>query len=113
MRETMNVPFSFAMLESGRHGPSPRVARAAVVLSDAAKGLTVWKNPPGNSDSARAMFFAFAKNLETQTAQWQSEPSDPHSHLQAIRATCNGCHHYFRTTIGRTTDVGYDVGDLR
>jgi hypothetical protein len=110
MRVTMNVPFSFAMIEAAGHKDSPRVARAAAVLEHAAKGLRMWKDPPGNTTAARAVFFEFARNLETDVARLQNEPEDATQHLQAIRATCNGCHRFFRPTLGGAAmDVGYDV----
>jgi hypothetical protein len=110
MRETMNVPFSFAMIEAAGDKDSPRVARAAAVLDQAAKGLRMWKDPPGNTIAARAVFFEYAKNLETQVVRLQTEPEDAGHHLQAIRATCNGCHRFFRPSLNSAAmDVGYDL----
>ncbi len=95
MRETINVPFSFAMMES-ESGRSARVTYAANVLHTAAKGLVDWKELTGQSDDARAQFVEYAKNLERHVDNLQTATADASYHLEAVRQACNACHRHFR-----------------
>jgi hypothetical protein len=116
MRETVNVPFSYAMFEleaSDGGETSPRVHRAALVLAHAATGLRSWKDPPVTSDEGRAVFFEYANNLSKHVASLETDPASASYHLEAIRQTCNGCHHFFRRATPGSSDVGYDFDVLQ
>jgi hypothetical protein len=117
MREMVNVPYSVALLAHHRPGREARVHRAALVLQDAVEDLAHWDNPPGGSDAARAVFFAYAHNLEHHVVQLQhasrAQDADLAARsLEGIRQTCNQCHRFFRPANKISADVALDLREL-
>jgi hypothetical protein len=117
MRESVNVPFSFVMLEtaSAKHGR--RVHKAAGILRDAARDLVGWSNPPVMSDEGREVFFTYAQQLEDDAARLeyaaaQHEAQDTVDTVEEIRQTCNSCHHFFRPASKFSPDVSLDWDTL-
>jgi len=113
MREVVSVPYSFAVLEQdGRRRPV-RFERAAIVLQDAARDLVHWEDPPVESESAREVFYTYARSLEQQVGSLQSAARAHHLaeatvRLEKIRQTCNSCHRFFRPASVISKDVLYD-----
>lgn len=117
MRERVNVPFSFAMLEAQGANRPIRVRKAASVLEDAARHLATWADPPVTTPSAREVFFEYARSLERTAMRYgEAIAADDHamaaSTLDGIRRTCNGCHRFFRPA-STSSDVGYDLRTLQ
>ena len=113
MRETVSVPYSFALIASHQPGRTTRVHRAAIALQDAVADLVHWSNPPVRSESARAVFYAYAENLELHVARLEaaarSEDTALAAHsLENIRQTCNHCHRFFRPASKISADVALD-----
>ena len=111
MREEVNVPFSFMLIETATEQRVPRVHRAATVLREAAHDLVRWSDPPGASDEARAVFHAYAENLEFHVARLEDESAnheDSADSVEQIRQTCNHCHRFFRPANFLSPDVAYD-----
>lgn len=112
MREAVNVPFSFAMLEhDGRRRPI-RFQRAALVLQDAAHDLVDWQDPPADG-AARDVFFEYARSLERQVDELEvatrhHDLDRTSDRLEAVRQTCNTCHRFFRPNADTAGDVVYD-----
>jgi hypothetical protein len=101
MRELINVPFSFAMLERDGAQRPLRYHGAAVVLREAARDLVAWQQPPVDSAEARAVFYAYASHLERQVVQLElatarMDTVETGARLEDIRDTCNSCHRFFR-----------------
>ncbi len=108
MREEVNVPFAFMMLEtSARRGP--RVHKAAVILGEAARDLVHWSDPPVTGE-AREVFYAYAENLEYHVERL--EQTFTLDTVEQIRQTCNHCHRFFRPASAISQDVAYDGFDL-
>lgn len=116
MRETINIPFAFAFIESGHpglhHGAerSVRMYLATNMLADAARELITWTDPPAKTPDARAVFFEYARNLERhaslmERAVAERDPDRVTYHLGVIRHTCNSCHRYFRPAYLISQDV--------
>jgi hypothetical protein len=111
MRETVNVPFSFALME---HDQPRRVHTAAIALQEAAQGLVHWTNPPtGDGVEARDVFYAYARDLEhhvglLEIAARDRDTEDTTYHLRGIRQTCNSCHKFFRPANAISHDVAFD-----
>lgn len=117
MREEVNVPFSFMMLESPIAVRGRRVHKAATVLREAARDLVEWSDPPVESDEAREVFFAYAQNLEYHVARLEDaaarhEDEQSASSVEEIRQTCNHCHRFFRPSSYLSPDVAYDWYEL-
>jgi hypothetical protein len=120
MRESVNVPYSFALFEQGGRNRLRRVNLAAVVLKEAARDLVHWSDPPVHSASARDVFYTYARNLERhvgilEVATQNHDTERSARSLEEIRRTCNGCHHFFRpaSLFSRDVAVGLlaiDVG---
>lgn len=113
MRESVNVPFSFVMLEPASARREHRVHRAAIVLREAARDLIHWDAPPGLSDAGREVFYAYAANLETQVARLEDaaahhEQDMADASVEQIRQTCNSCHRFFRPASVLSPDVAFD-----
>lgn len=114
MREQVNVPFSFAMLETDTRGSTTeRVYAAARVLRDAAAHLAHWSHPPRVSVQGREVFFTYARYLESQVrelehASRELDSSGAAASLAGIRRTCNSCHRFFRPAARLSHDVLYD-----
>ena len=113
MRERVNVPFSFALVEhvDGQH--PRRVYRAAVVLREAAQSLIHWNDPPVASAEARQVFYAYAQNLEyhvslLEVAAGEFDAQESSLSLLEIRDTCNSCHRFFRPASLISNDVALD-----
>jgi cytochrome c556 len=112
MRERVNVPFAFAMMESGNQRQH-RVRKAASVLKDAVQHLVHWSNPPVVSVQGRDVFVTYAMSLEghvlelERAAQQRDADGAAHS-LEQIRQTCNHCHRFFRPANRLSPDVAYD-----
>jgi hypothetical protein len=112
MRESVNVPFSFAVLERDRGNRSAiRIHRAAVVLNGAAQDLGVWRDPPARSEAAQIVFYEYARALQRGVAKFERAARDHDTQLAAtnldeVRHTCNSCHRFFRPA-GELSDVGY------
>jgi transposase len=110
MREAVNVPFSFAVMErDGRRRPV-RFRRAALVLQDAVRDLVHWEDPPVRSASARVVFYTYARELERQVGAFElaarsHDVAATSAHLEQIRETCNSCHHFFRPASVISEDV--------
>ncbi len=113
MREELNVPFAFVMLETATAQRERRVHRAAVALREAAHDLIRWDDPPVVSDEGRDVFFAYAENLEHHVGQLEdaaarNEVARAVDTVEQIRQTCNHCHRFFRPTSIISSDVAYD-----
>jgi hypothetical protein len=113
MREEVNVPFSFVMLETTTALSGRRVHKAATVLREAARDLSLWSDPPVASDEGREVFYAYAQNLEyhverLQDAAEHREPARAADTVEQIRQTCNSCHRFFRPASVISPDVAYD-----
>jgi len=113
MREEVNIPFSFVMLESATTQRDRRVHRAAMVLREAAQDLMHWSDPPVFSDEGREVFFAYAQNLEHHVTRLEDAAAHSEDQLAAdsveqIRQTCNHCHRFFRPASVISSDVAYD-----
>lgn len=123
MREEVNVPFSFVMLETASTQSDRRVHRAAIVLREAARGLQSWEDPPVTTDEGRDVFYAYAENLEyhvglLEDAAASRETQRTADSVEQIRQTCNSCHRFFRPASVISPDVAYDwyapeLGGLR
>lgn len=101
MREVVNVPFSFAVLEHDGARRPVRYRGAALVLHGAVRDLARWQAPPTVSPEGRAVFYTYARHLERQVARLERATRDPDpvetgARLDAIRQTCDGCHRFFR-----------------
>jgi len=112
MRETVNVPFSFAVLEYEGPQRHRRIERAAVVLKDAVRDLVHWQAPPVVSAEARDVFFEYARQLERQVADFEvaaraHDLDATASRLEAVRQSCNSCHRLFRPASVVSVDVVY------
>lgn len=113
MRESLNVPFAFVMLETSV-SPSHRgrrVHKAASILHDAARDLVDWSQPPAQTPEAREVFFTYAQQLEFHAASLENVAADRAvavDTLEEIRQTCNDCHHFFRPASKISPDVAYD-----
>lgn len=117
MRESVNVPFSFLMLETAVAKPGRRVHKGARLLHAAARDLVDWSNPPAESDQGREVFFTYAQHLEQHAARLEDAAEQHASDLTAdtveeIRRTCNGCHHFFRRAAKISPDVSLDWDTL-
>jgi len=114
MRESVNVPFAFVMLETANaHHRGKRVHKAATFLHDAARDLVDWAEPPTQTAEAREVFFTYAQHLEYHAARLEDAAAQRETQLaddtlEEIRQTCNGCHHFFRPAAKFSPDVGYD-----
>lgn len=118
MREEVSVPFSFVMLETAAvQGPAQpsgrRVHKAATVLREAARDLSLWSDPPVDTSEGREVFYAYAQNLEFHVARLehaaeQREHEVAADTVEQIRQTCNSCHHFFRPASVISPDVAYD-----
>lgn len=110
MRESVNVPFSFAVFEAEQQQRPRRVQHAAVVLQDAVANLVYWPEPPAVSEPARDVFYTYARQLERQVS-WLEVAAREHdadqtaARLEDIRQTCNTCHHFFRPASVISKDV--------
>jgi hypothetical protein len=112
MRERVNVPFAFAMMEAATMRPH-RMHTAAGLMRDAARHLVHWSNPPAVSDEGRQVFVAYAQSLERhigrlERASTQRDTDAITDSLERIRQTCNGCHHLFRPASRISRDVLFD-----
>jgi hypothetical protein len=101
MREGVNVPFSFAVLEHDGARRPRGFRSAARVLRLAVDDLVHWDDPPGASAESREVFYTYARHLEWQVAQLElatrrDDTDDTGARLEAIRGTCDRCHHFFR-----------------
>jgi hypothetical protein len=101
MREHVNVPFSYAVLESASTNRTIRVHRAALVLTLAARSLNEWKNPPVDSEGGRAVFYEYARDLARRATELERtarshDTAQTAQNLVGIQETCNGCHRFFR-----------------
>jgi hypothetical protein len=101
MREGVNVPFSFAVLEHDGAQRPLRAHGAARVLQVAARDLVHWEDLPASSPEGRAVFQAYARDLEQQVGQLEAatrhgDIAETGVRLAAIRRTCESCHHFFR-----------------
>lgn len=115
MREEVNVPFSFVMIEAATEHRGRRVHKAASVLREAARDLVEWSDPPVASDEGRDVFYAYAKNLELHVARLEDaaeHPEDSAASVEQIRQTCNHCHRFFRPASFLSPDVAYDWYEL-
>ena len=117
MREEVNVPFSFVMLEAVTTQSDRRVHRAAIVLREAARDLLLWDDPPVESVEGRDVFYAYAQNLEfhvgaLEDAAAQRETQRTADSVEQIRQTCNNCHRFFRPASVISPDVAYDWHEL-
>lgn len=113
MRESVGVPFSFVMFETGTAQRERRVHRAAVMLRAAAIDLAHWSDPPAASEEGREVFFTYASNLERHVARLEDaaarrETDVAVDSVEQIRQTCNHCHRFFRPTNMISSDVAYD-----
>lgn len=113
MREEVNVPFSFVMIETATAQRERRVRRAASVLRAAAHDLVQWNDPPVVSIEGRDVFYAYAENLEhhvtrLEDAAARSEVGLALDSVEQIRQTCNSCHRFFRPANVISSDVAYD-----
>lgn len=110
MREVVNVPFSFAVLEHDGARRAIRYRGAALVLHGAVRDLARWQAPPAVSPEGRAVFYTYARHLERQVARLElatrgHDPVETGARLDAIRQTCNGCHRFFRPPSAISVDV--------
>ncbi|NVB79461.1 MAG: cytochrome c [Kofleriaceae bacterium] len=110
MREAVNVPFSFAVMERDGRRRAVRFRRAALVLQDAVRDLVHWEDPPAKTVSARVVFYTYARELERQVgalelAARSHDVAATSAHLEQIRETCNSCHHFFRPASVISEDV--------
>lgn len=111
MREEVNVPFSFVMIEAATEHGGRRVHKAASVLREAARDLVEWTDPPVMSDEGRDVFHAYAQNLELHVARLEDAAErheDSAESVEQIRQTCNSCHRFFRPASFLSPDVAYD-----
>ena len=113
MREAVNVPFAFVMLETATAQRERRVHRAAVALRSAAHDLIRWSDPPVMTEEGRGVFLAYAQNLEHNVARLEDAAARREVELavetvEQIRQTCNHCHRFFRPTSIISSDVAYD-----
>ena len=113
MRESVNVPFSFVMIETATARRERRVHRAASMLHDAARDLVDWSDPPVESDEGRAVFYAYAEHLEYNVGRLEHAAARREVELavesvEDIRQTCNDCHRFFRPASAISPDVAYD-----
>lgn len=123
MREEVNVPFSFVMLETASAQRGLRVHRAAIILREAAHDLVQWSDPPVMSAEGREVFYAYAENLEQHVVRLEDAAAHHEEGLtldtlEQIRQTCNHCHRFFRPSSVISPDVAYDgyameLGGLR
>jgi hypothetical protein len=117
MRESVNVPFSFVMLETAAATHGRRVHKGASLLHAAARDLVDWSNPPVVSEQGREVFFTYARQLVDHAARLedaaaQREAQDTVDTVEEIRQTCNGCHHFFRPASKISPDVSLDWDTL-
>jgi hypothetical protein len=113
MREDLNVPFAFVMLETATAQRDRRVHRAAIALREAAHDLVHWVDPPVMSNEGRDVFVTYAQHLEhhvtrLEDAAVRSDASLAVDTVEQIRQTCNQCHRFFRPTSIISSDVAYD-----
>jgi hypothetical protein len=114
MRESVNVPFAFVMLETATaHHRGKRVHKAATFLHDAARDLVDWARPPTQTAEAREVFYTYAQHLEYHAARLEDAAAQRETQLandtvEEIRQTCNDCHHFFRPAAKFSPDVAYD-----
>jgi hypothetical protein len=114
MRESMNVPFAFVMLETATaQQRGRRVHKAATFLHDAARDLVEWAQPPTATAEGREVFYTYAQHLEYHAARLEDAAAQRDTHLatdtlEEIRQTCNDCHHFFRPAAKFSPDVAYD-----
>ncbi|GEM_PF-2661530 len=113
MREEVNVPFSFVMLETASAQRNRRVHKAASLLREAARDLAQWSDPPVDSVEGRDVFFAYAQNLEFHVARLEDaaahhQEEESADTVEEIRQTCNHCHRFFRPASVISPDVAYD-----
>ena len=112
MRESLNVPFSFAMMATASQRPH-RVVKAASLLGDAAHHLADWADPPRVSPQGREVFYAYAANLghHVRRLEFATQHRDAEAtadSLEQIRQTCNRCHNFFRPASRISPDVYVD-----
>ena len=110
MRELVNVPFSFAVLERDGARRPARFRGAARVLQGAIADLAHWQAPPRTSAQGRAVFLEYARHLQRQVARFElatrrHDAGDAAARLDEIGRTCNGCHRFFRPAGALSTDV--------
>ncbi|HEY5939136.1 MAG TPA: hypothetical protein VIU61_31005, partial [Kofleriaceae bacterium] len=96
MREHVNVPFSYAVLETASANRPVRVHKAALVLTMAARSLGEWKNPPVHSEDGRAVFFEYARDLARRATllEHTARTHDTAQTMQTlveIQAVCASC----------------------
>jgi cytochrome c556 len=113
MRESVNVPFSFAVFEAEQQQRPRRVQHAALVLQDAVANLVYWPEPPAVSEPARDVFYTYARELERQVSGLEvaaraHDVDQTAASLEGIRQTCNTCHHFFRPASVISQDVLVD-----
>ncbi len=112
MRERVNVPFAFAMMESETNRPL-RMRKAAGLMREAARRLVHWSTPPTVSPQGQQVFHAYAQSLERhigrlELASTTRETGGIANSLERIRQTCNDCHHFFRPASQLSRDVMFD-----
>jgi hypothetical protein len=115
MRESVNVPFSVAVLEHDGHRRARWFLGSAWVLGDAARDLAAWPNPPTRSAAARAVFYTYAAALDRQVERFEDaarsgDLAATTRGLLAIRDTCNTCHRFFRPATAASADVAHELG---
>ncbi len=110
MREEVNVPFAFMMLETASAQRRRRVHKAAVILREAANDLVHWSDPPVVTGEGREVFYAYAENLEHHVARLEvaADHQETVATVEQIRQTCNQCHRFFRPASVISQDVAYD-----
>lgn len=111
MREAVNVPFAFVLLETASTPRGPRIHKAASILREAAHDLVHWADPPVMSNEGREVFYAYAENLEYHVTRLEDAAAHDVLTLDAleqIRQTCNHCHRFFRPASVISPDVAYD-----
>lgn len=113
MRESVNVPFAFVLLETATQHRGTRVHKAATFLHDAARDLADWARPPAQTAEAREVFYTYAQHLAYHAARLEDAAAQHETQLAAatvedIRQTCNDCHHFFRPAAKFSPDVAYD-----
>ncbi len=107
MKNQLNPPFSklsFLLFHVGEEGGEidpAALPAAASELALAAEKLGEWKQPPGESDQGKLVFYEYAESLKADAASLVGALSGNNKAgaikvFESLRKKCDSCHHFFR-----------------
>ena len=108
MKNQLNPPFSklsFLLFHVGDEGGADidpgALPAVASELALAAEKLGEWKQPPGESEQGKLVFYEYAESLKSDAASLVGALSGNNKAgaikvFESLRKKCDSCHHFFR-----------------